>query len=218
MTEENPTRGKEKRPPGKLRKTVDFVTGVNELPEGKAKRAFYIITGVSDFYFIFSSLKQTVGLLIERLSFIKKQAQSVERAGDDDVGEESFDQVMSRSNKPVDELISTAGRYKRYWLVCLVLSVLASLFLISGTLRVVFSSGAGISIWKLLLTIVLVAAAGWLSYVKAVNYEFMGWKLRNRCNSEQEQGSYHHFVADGGRSKAFNFSQAGQERECHDEN
>ncbi|WP_227643258.1 hypothetical protein [Klebsiella pneumoniae] len=118
MTDENKTGDKDTAKSGKLKKGLDVVTGVNDLPEGKAKRTIYYITGISDIYFIIASVKQTFSLLFQRASFVKKQIKNLDGPPVDSDANQPFAEVMKRSNRPISELLDKASLYKKYWLCC----------------------------------------------------------------------------------------------------
>lgn len=188
----------EKRPPGRFKKTV------------------FAITGINDLLFIVKSFKQSGNLLSERVSFIRKQVKTLRQENENQgANEESYSDVISRASRSEDELLNSAGRTKKYWLICLVLTGLVSLFIIAGAVRVLFSAGGDTSALRLILTLCLVMAVAALSAMKAIEFDFLGWRIRNRCNSEAEQGTYHYYLLDGGRRHAFRFAQAGKVRGNH---
>lgn len=192
MTDENTN---EKRPPGRFKKTV------------------FAITGINDLLFIVKSFKQSGNLLSERVSFIRKQVKTLRQENENQTeNEESYSDVIARTSRSEDDLLRSAGRSKKYWLICLALTGLVSLFIIAGALRVMFSPDVDASAFRLLLTLCLVMAVAALSAMKAIEFDFLGWRIRNRCNSETEQGTYHFYVLDGGRSHAFRSAQAGKVR------
>ncbi|EIC5489620.1 TraX-like protein [Salmonella enterica] len=216
MTDENKTGDKDTAKSGKLKKGLDVVTGVNDLPEGKAKRTIYYITGISDIYFIIASVKQTFSLLFQRASFVKKQIKNLDGPPVDSDANQPFAEVMKRSNRPVSELLDKASLYKKYWLCCFFALVLILLFLTSGYARLLLNGSPNMSLLRATLTCGVLFAAGIFTFIKALTCEFMGWQLRNKAHSDAEQGTLRYFLNDGGVRNTFNFSQAGQERGPHE--
>lgn len=192
-------------------------------PPGKAWKTFKHVTGISDIQFIFTSFKQTISLTGERAKFIKAQTQKIKEANAIAVDqaaemEEPFETVMARASESPEHLINVTMRRKRYWLVCLAVSVVGLIFLITGMLRLAFSAADYDGWYRLILTLLLLIAAGTLSYVRAMHLEFLAWRIRNRCNSKAERGTYRDFVAAGGQKDTLNFMQAGQLRSDHEAN
>ncbi|EOZ6414819.1 TraX-like protein [Cronobacter turicensis] len=184
-----------------------------EKKQGRVKKTFFLITGISDVLYIGKSVKQSVNLLGERLSFLKSQTQKLKGAneqGKED--DEPYSVVIARSEIDEEALLSLALKRKRYWLVCMGISGVVVLFLFSGMLRLLLSGNLHSGVLHVLLTIILMLAAGALSFVKAQSYEFNAWRIRNRCNSVAENGTYGDFIESGGQKSIFNFNQAGQRR------
>jgi len=184
-----------------------------EKKQGRIKKTFFHITGVSDLLFIFKSVKQSANLLSDRISFLKSQTKKLK--GENEQGteaDEPYNEVIKRSKMDEESLLSLALKRKRYWLVCMGISAVVVLFLVSGLMRLLLSGNLHIGVLHVLLTIILMLAVGALSYVKAQSYEFHAWRIRNRCNSVAENGTYGDFIASGGQKSIFNFNQAGQRR------
>lgn len=192
-------------------------------PPGKAWKTFKHVTGISDIQFIFTSFKQTISLTGERAKFIKAQTQKIKEANAIAVDraaemEEPFETVMARASESPEHLINITMRRKRYWLACLAVSAVGLVFLVTGMMRLAFSSADYEGWYRLVLTLLLLIAAGALSYVRAMHLEFLAWRMRNRCNSKAERGTYQDFVAAGGQKDTLNFMQAGQLRSDHEAN
>lgn len=184
-----------------------------EKKQGRFKKTFFLITGVSDVLFIFKSVKQSASLLSERVSFLKSQTQKLK--GENEQGNEAdepYSVVIARSKMDEEALLSLALKRKRYWLVCMGISAVVVLFLISGLARLLLSGTFHSGVLHVFLTIIMMFAAGALSFVKAQSYEFNAWRIRNRCNSVAENGTYGDFIEAGGQKSIFNFNQAGQRR------
>lgn len=184
-----------------------------EKKQGRVKKTFFLITGISDVLLIFKSVKQSASLLSERVSFLKSQTQKLK--GENEQGNEAdepYSVVIARSKMDEEALLSLALKRKRYWLVCMGISALVVLFLISGLARLLLSGAFHSGVLHVFLTIIMMVAAGALSFVKAQNYEFNAWRIRNRCNSVTENGTYGDFIEAGGQKSIFNFNQAGQRR------
>lgn len=184
-----------------------------EKKQGRVKKTFFLITGISDVLYIFKSVKQSANLLGERLSFLRSQTQKLK--GENEQGseaEEPYSDVIARSAMDEEALISLALKRKRYWLVCMGISATVVLFLFSGLLRLLLSGNMHSGLLHVLMTIILMLAAGALSFVKAQSYEFNAWRIRNRCNSAAEKGTFGDFIESGGQKSVFNFNQAGQRR------
>ncbi|MEY8773147.1 TraX-like protein [Erwinia sp. ACCC 02193] len=212
MTDEKITGEKDKHQPGKLKKSVDAITGVNDLPQGRAKRTIYYLTGVSDIYFIIASVKQTFGLLSQRASFVKNQIKNLEGPPVDSQANQPFDDVLKRGNKTINELLLTVTRQKKYWLTCFFVLALMLIFLTSGYARLIANGAPNVTFLKATLTVGVLFAAGMFTFIKALSCEFVGWQLRNRAHSESECGTFRFFLNDNGIRSTFYFSQAGQER------
>jgi len=180
----------------------------------KAKKIFYNVSGISDFQLIFRNVNDTKNLLKERVSFIKAQTEQLRAQGKpvSVPGEKSFEDVMSNAKLSKEDLIKKATKYKRYWLIAMVLSSMAMLFTGAGIVRLIVDGGFNWSLIKPLLTFVLFSAVVVLGFIKCVTYEFLGWRLVNACNSEAEEGTYPFFVADYGLHNSFKFDKAGRER------
>ena len=180
----------------------------------KAKNIFYTVSGISDFQLIFKNVNDTKNLLKERVSFIKTQTAKLKSQGEtvSTADELNFNEVMATAKLTKDELIHKATRYKRYWLVAMSLSSLAMLFTGAGIVRLIVDGDFDWSLLKPLLTFVLFCTAVILGFIKCVTYEFLGWRLVNSCNSDEEEGTYPFFVADHGLQNSFKFDQAGHER------
>lgn len=180
----------------------------------KAKSLFYSISGISDFQLIFRNVNDTKNLLKERVSFIKAQTEIIKAQGKSLSGtkEKSFQEVMANSEFSEEKLINKATKYKRYWLIAMVISAIGVLFTGAGLVRLIVDSGFTWGICKPFLTLLLLTAVGMLAFVKSITYEFLGWRLVNRCNSEEEEGTYPYFVGDYGLYQAFKFDKAGHIR------
>lgn len=180
----------------------------------RVKKTVYAITGISDFQLIFRNVKDTKNLLKERVSFIRAQTEQLRAQGKTVSGpsEKSFEELMSTSKSTEEELIAKATRHKRYWIVAMGLSSLAMLFTGAGIVRLIVDSGFNIDLLKPFLTLILFGVVAVLAFVKCVTYEFLGWRLVNRCNSEAEEGTYPFFVGDYGLHQVFKFDQAGHVR------
>lgn len=192
-------------------------------PPGKAWRTFKHVTGISDIQFILTSFKQTISLTSERAKFLKAQTKKIKEANAiaaDQAAEmeEPFETVMARTSESAEHLIQITLRRKRYWLACLAFSVVGLVFLITGVMRLAFSMTDYDGWYRLILTLLLLGAAGTLSYVRALHLEFLAWRMKNRCNSKAERGTYQDFVAAGGQKDTLNFMQAGQLRSDHEAN
>ncbi|MEZ0585564.1 TraX-like protein [Erwinia sp. STN24] len=184
-----------------------------EKKQGRIKKAFFLITGVSDVLYIFKSVKQSASLLSERVSFLKSQTQKLK--GENERGkevDEPYSVVIARSKMDEEALLSLALKRKRYWLVCMGISVVVVLFLMSGLARLLLTGNLHSGVLHVFLTIILMLAAGAFSFVNAQRYEFNAWRIRNRCNSVAENGTYGDFIESGGQKCIFNFNQAGQRR------
>lgn len=216
MTDENITGEKDKHQPGKLKKSVDAITGVNDLPQGRAKRTIYYLTGVSDIYFIIASVKQTFGLLFQRASFVKEQFKNLEAPADGSGSNKNFEEVVKNSKLSIDENIIKAGKYKKYWLCCFFIALLMSLFMIAGCVKMLVNAEYSMVFLKVTLTLGMMFSVGIFSFIKALTYEFLGWQLRNRIHSEAERGTLRFFMSDSGVKNTFNFEQAGQLRGDHE--
>lgn len=200
------------------KKVFNAITGADHLPPGKGKRAFYIITGIGDLYIIGGTLKKSFSLLRERASFLNGQLKTLKDEHRElPADEPDYAVVMRNASQTEEALLRRAGRIKTYWLACLVLSTMGSLVILAGALRLMFSVGGSGSLGMVLTTAMLLAV-GALSATKVIHYDFMGWRIRNQCNSQAEQGTYHHYVRDGGRSHAFGSVTAGRLRGNHAEN
>lgn len=203
--------------PSTRKKVFNAITGADQLPPGKTKRAFYIITGIGDLFIIASSVKKSFSLLRERASFLNGQLKTLRDEGHQTLTDEpDYAAVMRNSPRTEEELLRRAGRIKTYWLACLTLSVMGCLFILAGALRLMLSAGGTGGVNLLLTTVMLLVVAA-LAASKVIHYDFMGWRIRNRCNSQAEQGTYHFYVLDGGRSQAFSTIAAGRLRGKHAE-
>lgn len=186
-----------------------------EKKPGRIKKTFFHITGVSDVLFIFKSVKQSASLLSERVSFLKSQTQKLKGEngqGKEAEADEPYSVVIARSKMDEEALLSLALKRKRYWLVCMGFSAVVVLFLISGLARLLLAGNLHSGVLHVFLTIILMIAAGAFSFVNAQRYEFNAWRIRNRCNSVAENGTYGDFIESGGQKSIFNFNQAGQRR------
>ncbi|HAF2409368.1 TPA: TraX-like protein [Salmonella enterica] len=216
MTDENKTGDKDVAKPGKFKKGIDAVTGVNDLPEGKTKRTIYYITGISDIYFIFASVKQSFSLLFQRASYVKKQIKNLDGPPADSDANQPFDEVVKNSSIPLEQHLSKAGKYKKYWLCCFFIAFFVALFLIAGCVKLIVNTEYNVSLLKVTLTLGLIFSVCIYSFVKAMTYEFLGWQLRNEAHSEEEFGTLRYFINDNGVRNTFKFEQAGQIRGAHE--
>lgn len=184
-----------------------------EKKPGRLKKTFFHISGISDLLFIFKSVKQSANLLNERASFLKSQTKKLKgEYKQSELDDEPYCDVIKKSSLNEASLLTLALRRKRYWLICMGISGTVVLFLVSGLFRLLLIGVLSSGLLHVLLTIILMLAAIGLSFVKAQSYEFHAWRIRNRCNSEAEKGTYADFISAGGQKSTFNFNHAGQRR------
>ncbi len=179
---------------------------------GRMKKAVYHITGISDIQFMWKSLRESISLLNERASFVKKQIKNLEAPDEKSASNQSFEDVVKKSSIPLEQHLAKAGKYKKYWLCCFFIAVFVALFLIAGCVKLIVNTEYNVSLLKVTLTLGLMFAVCIYSFVKAMTYEFLGWQLRNEAHSEEEFGTLRHFINDNGVRNTFNFEQAGQIR------
>ncbi|HBY1888020.1 TPA: TraX-like protein [Klebsiella pneumoniae] len=183
---------------------------------GRMKKAVYHITGISDIQFMWKSLRESISLLNERASFVKKQIKNLEAPDEKSASNQSFEDVVKKSSIPLEQHLAKAGKYKKYWLCCFFIAVFVALFLIAGCVKLIVNTEYNVSLLKVTLTLGLMFAVCIYSFVKAMAYEFLGWQLRNEAHSEEEFGTLRHFINDNGVRNTFNFEQAGQIRGAHE--